>query len=70
MLLINASNPLSGLTPIWECEGHAHCVVEHHHGFLYLLTDAAKDGQPVEHHYILRCPVNVPLGPRIWEVSG
>ncbi|XP_052197031.1 uncharacterized protein LOC127804246 isoform X2 [Diospyros lotus] len=49
-----------------KCAGLAHCIVEHHQGYLYLFTDAAKEGQPVDHHYLLHSPVNI-SGPRKWE---
>ncbi|OMP02135.1 hypothetical protein COLO4_11319 [Corchorus olitorius] len=29
--------------------------------------DAAKDGQMVDSHYLLRCPVNSPFNPKTWE---
>ncbi|PIA52390.1 hypothetical protein AQUCO_01000335v1, partial [Aquilegia coerulea] len=64
--LINAADPLSGMTLVWECEPQAHCIVEHHQGCLYLFTDAAKGGQPVDSHYLLRCPVE-DSGSRTWE---
>ncbi|KAJ6288567.1 hypothetical protein OIU76_024536 [Salix suchowensis] len=67
VFLINAADPLSGITLVWECEAQAHCIVEHHQGYLYLFTDAAKGGQMVDHHYLLRCPVNASSCPRIWE---
>ncbi|CAK7339455.1 unnamed protein product [Dovyalis caffra] len=67
VFLINAADPLSGMALAWECEAQAHCIVEHHQGYLYLFTDAAKGGQLVDHHYLLRCPVNASSGPRIWE---
>lgn len=54
MYLINAADPLSGMTLVWECEPHAHCIVEHHQGYLYLFTDAARGGEPVDSHYLLR----------------
>lgn len=57
------------MIPVWECEAQSHCVVEHHQGYLYLFTDAAKDGQSVDHHYLLRSPVNCTLNGRKWEVS-
>ena len=66
--MINAAAPLSGLTLVWECEAVAHCIVEHHQGYLYLFTDAAKMGQPVDFHYLLRSPVHT-SAPRKWEVS-
>ncbi|CAH1437447.1 unnamed protein product [Lactuca virosa] len=31
VFLINAADPLSGLTFVWECEACAHCIIEHHH---------------------------------------
>ncbi|KAF8405120.1 hypothetical protein HHK36_010018 [Tetracentron sinense] len=65
--LINANDPLSGMTLAWECEVQAHCIVEHHQGYLYLFTDAAKEGQPVDSHYLLRCPVQASSGSRNWE---
>lgn len=67
VFLINAADPLSGITLVWECEAQAHCIVEHHQGYLYLFTDAARGGQLVDHHYLLRCPVNASSGPSIWE---
>lgn len=67
VFLINAADPFSGLTLVWECEGLAHCIVEHHEGFLYLFTDAAKEGQLVNNHYLLRCPVDGSFPSRIWE---
>ncbi|KAL7101258.1 hypothetical protein ACP275_08G044200 [Erythranthe tilingii] len=65
--LINAADPLSGLTLVWECEPNTHCIVEHHQGYLYLFTDAAMQGQPVDHHYLLRSPVTSSCIPRNWE---
>ncbi|OVA10529.1 Peptidase S9 [Macleaya cordata] len=64
--LINAADPLSGMKLVYECEPHAHCIVEHHRGYLYLFTDAAKEGQPVDFHYLLCCPVEVSES-RNWE---
>ncbi|KAH7843110.1 hypothetical protein Vadar_012745 [Vaccinium darrowii] len=66
VFLINAADPLSGLTSVWECEALAHCIVEHHQGYLYLFTDAAKEGQPVDCHYLIRSPVHT-SAPRKWE---
>ncbi|XP_028117145.1 uncharacterized protein LOC114314839 isoform X1 [Camellia sinensis] len=66
VFLINAADPLSGLTLVWECEALAHCIVEHHKGFLYLFTDAAKGGQPVDYHYLLCSSVDI-SAPRKWE---
>ncbi|CAI9110073.1 OLC1v1010037C1 [Oldenlandia corymbosa var. corymbosa] len=67
VFLINAADPLSGMTLVWECEAKAHCIVEHHQGYLYLFTDAAKAGQLVDNHYLLRSLVKSPPGPRRWE---
>lgn len=67
VFLINAADPFSGLTLVWECEGLAHCIVEHHEGFLYLFTDAAKEGQEADNHYLLRCPVDASFPSRTWE---
>jgi len=58
------------MTLVWECQGLAHCIVEHHQGYLYLFTDATKEGQSVDYHYLLHCPVDASSSPRIWEVSG
>ncbi|XP_043699996.1 protease 2 isoform X3 [Telopea speciosissima] len=66
VFLINSADPLSGMTLVWECEAQAHCIVEHHRGFLYLFTDAAKDGQPVDSHYLLCSPVETSSS-RSWE---
>ncbi|GLT75252.1 hypothetical protein SLA2020_469880 [Shorea laevis] len=67
VFLINAADPSSGMTLVWECEGISHCIVEHHQGYLYLFTDAAKDGQLVDSHYLLCSPVVASSNPRIWE---
>ncbi|XP_012079141.1 protease 2 isoform X2 [Jatropha curcas] len=67
VFLINAADPLSGMTLVWECEGQAHCIIEHHQGYLYLFTDAAKEGQLVDHHYLLCSPVSSSSSSRIWE---
>ncbi|XP_031107820.1 uncharacterized protein LOC116012429 isoform X1 [Ipomoea triloba] len=67
VFLIDASEPLSGLKLVWECEGQAHCIVEHHQGYLYLFTNAAKNGQSVDSHYLLRAPVNYPFDQKKWE---
>ncbi|KAK9129655.1 hypothetical protein Sjap_010142 [Stephania japonica] len=64
--LINAMDPLSGMTLVWESEPQSHCVVEHHRGCLYLFTDADKEGEPVNSHYLLRCPVET-SGSKSWE---
>ncbi|XP_050207993.1 uncharacterized protein LOC126657362 [Mercurialis annua] len=67
VFLTNAADPLSGLTLVWECEAQAHCIIEHHHGYLYLFTDAAKDGRAVDYHYLLCSPLDASSSPRIWE---
>ncbi|XP_022775236.1 uncharacterized protein LOC111317139 isoform X2 [Durio zibethinus] len=67
VFLINAADPFSGMTLVWESEGIVHCILEHHQGYLYLFTDAAKDGQIVDSHYLLRSPVDSSSNPRIWE---
>ncbi|KAH6833743.1 Prolyl oligopeptidase family protein [Perilla frutescens var. hirtella] len=67
VFLINAADPLSGMTLVWEGESNTHCIIEHHQGYLYLFTDAAMQGQPVDHHYLLRSPVASPCSPRNWE---
>ncbi|KAM0032180.1 putative oligopeptidase B [Helianthus debilis subsp. tardiflorus] len=64
--LINAADPLSGLTLVWECEACAHCIIEHHQGYLYLFTDADRGAQSVDCHYLLRSPL-YSSGPRKWE---
>lgn len=55
------------MTLIWEGEPNTHCIIEHHQGYLYLFTDAAMQGQPVDHHYLLRSPVASSCSPRNWE---
>ncbi|TQD95877.1 hypothetical protein C1H46_018515 [Malus baccata] len=52
------ANPLSGVNLVWECNGIAHGILEHHQGFLYLFTDAAKADQSVDYHYLLRSPLH------------
>ncbi|XP_019711275.1 uncharacterized protein [Elaeis guineensis] len=59
--LINAADPFSGMTLVWESEPHVHCAIEHHRGYIYLLTNAARGGVAVDSHYLLR---------RIAEASG
>ncbi|PKA54322.1 oligopeptidase B [Apostasia shenzhenica] len=63
--LINAADPLSGMILVWEGEPHAHCIVEHHQGYLYLFTDAARGGIPVDSHYLLRA--SLASNPWTWE---
>lgn len=58
---------MSGLSLVWQCEGIAHCILEHHQGYLFLFTDAAKEGQSVDNHYLLRSPVDSSSSPRRWE---
>ncbi|CAI0374400.1 unnamed protein product [Linum tenue] len=67
VFLINAADPLSGMTLVWECGAPVHCIVEHHRGYLYLFTDAAKEGRLVDHYYLLHSPVDASSGPRVWE---
>lgn len=67
VFLINAAAPLSGLSLVWQCEGIAHCILEHHQGYLFLFTDAAKEGQSVDNHFLLRSPVDSSSSPRRWE---
>ncbi|RXI07244.1 hypothetical protein DVH24_026380 [Malus domestica] len=52
------ANPLSGVNLVWECNGIAHGILEHHQGFLYLFTDAAKADQSVDYHYLFRSPLH------------
>lgn len=70
MFLINAADPLSGVNLVWECEGISHGILEHHQGYLYLFTDAAKEGQSVDYHYLLRSHLDSSSSPRTWEVCG
>ncbi|CAI9270113.1 unnamed protein product [Lactuca saligna] len=49
-----------------ECEACAHCIIEHHQGYLYLFTNANKEGQSVNYHYILCSPLHS-SSPRKWE---
>ncbi|CAI9297960.1 unnamed protein product [Lactuca saligna] len=58
VFLINATDPLSALTLVWECEACAHCIIEHHQGYLYLFTNANKEEQSVNYHYTLRSPLH------------
>ncbi|KAI3766594.1 hypothetical protein L2E82_16658 [Cichorium intybus] len=57
---------LSGLTLVWECEASAHCIIEHHQGYLYLFTNADKNGQSVNYLYLLRSHLHS-SSPRKWE---
>ncbi|XP_073006031.1 uncharacterized protein [Typha latifolia] len=65
--LIKAAEPLSGMTLVWECEPQVHCIIEHHRGYLYLFTDAARGGVPVDSHYLLRCDAES-SGSKNWEI--
>lgn len=65
--MINAADPLSGVTLVWECEPHVHCAIEHHQGYIYLFTNAARGGVPVDSHYLLR-RVAEASGSNNWEV--
>lgn len=67
--LIRASDPLSRMTLVWEGESQVHCIVEHHHGHLYLFTDAAREGVCVNSHYLMQCDVESP-GPKSWKVCA
>jgi len=66
--LINASDPLSQMTLVWEGESQVHCIVEHHRGHLYLFTDAAREGVPVDSHYVIQSVVES-SGPNSWKVQ-
>lgn len=57
------------MTLVWECDALAHCIIEHHQGYLYLFTDAPKGGKSVDYHYLLCSPVDDPSNPRTWEVG-
>ncbi|KAK6931502.1 hypothetical protein RJ641_003295, partial [Dillenia turbinata] len=61
VFLINATDHFAGLKLVWECEALAHCIVEHHRGY------AAKEGLPVDNHYLFCCPVEVSSSPGRWE---
>ncbi|GAB4848923.1 hypothetical protein Ancab_003735 [Ancistrocladus abbreviatus] len=67
VFLINSADPLSGMTLVWEGEAFVHCIVEHHQGQLYLFTDTAKGGQPVDNHHLLCSPVEAAAGQRQWK---
>ncbi|KAF8781187.1 hypothetical protein HU200_001167 [Digitaria exilis] len=64
--LIKASDPLSQMKLVWEGESQVHCIVEHHHGRLYLFTDAAREGAPVDSHYLMQTDVES-SGPKSWK---
>lgn len=67
--MIDAADPLSSMELIWECEGLAHCIMEHHLGYLYLFTDANKSHEAVDSHYLLRSPLKGDSTSRTWEVG-
>ncbi|KAM0853900.1 hypothetical protein ACQ4PT_050762 [Festuca glaucescens] len=64
--LIKGSDPLSRMTLVWEGESQVHCIVEHHHGRLYLFTDASREGVRVNSHYLMQSDVESP-GPKSWK---
>ncbi|KAL9259667.1 hypothetical protein AKJ16_DCAP05655 [Drosera capensis] len=49
-LLLDSADPLSGMRLVWEGEAFVHCIVKHHHGYLFLFTDAAEKGQLADNH--------------------
>jgi protease II len=51
---------------VWEGESQVHCIVEHHHGRLYLFTDAAREGVRVNSHYLMQSDAESP-GPKSWK---
>ena len=55
------------MTLVWEGESQVHCIVEHHHGRLYLFTDAAREGVRVNSHYLMQSDVES-AGPKSWKV--
>ncbi|CAM8882421.1 unnamed protein product [Rhodiola kirilowii] len=67
VFLINAADPMSDMTLVWEGEPHVHCVVKHHQGHLYLFTNACRQGKPVDDHYILRKPLDATSDINKWE---
>jgi hypothetical protein len=52
---------------VWDYESEVDCILEHHQGYLYMFTDAPRDGKPSDGHYLLRCPV-VACDSGDWEV--
>ncbi|KAH9311848.1 hypothetical protein KI387_026883, partial [Taxus chinensis] len=52
--LLDTTDLGTGLYKVWECESDVHSLLEHHHGYLYMFTDAPRDGNPVDGHYLLR----------------
>ncbi|KAL4563690.1 hypothetical protein LXL04_027735 [Taraxacum kok-saghyz] len=69
VFLINAVDLLSGLTLIWECEPCAHCIIEHHQGYLYFFTNADRNGQSVNYYYILRSCLHSSNSKKVGECS-
>ncbi|GAB2227287.1 hypothetical protein Droror1_Dr00009103 [Drosera rotundifolia] len=67
VFLLDSADPLSGMRLVWEGEAFVHCIVEHHRGYLFLFTDAAKEGQLADNHCLLRSPVGDNSGQRKWE---
>lgn len=57
------------MTLVWECSMNAHCIIEHHQGYLYLFTNVDNQGQQIDHHYLLQSTVDPSCYPRKWEVS-
>ncbi|KAM0827069.1 hypothetical protein ACQ4PT_068435 [Festuca glaucescens] len=55
------------MTLVWEGESQVHCIVEHHHGRLYLFTDASREGVHVNSHYLMQSDVESP-GPKSWKM--
>lgn len=55
------------MTLVWECDALAHCIIEHHQGYLYLFTDSPKGSKSVDNHYLLCSSVNDSSNPRKWE---
>ncbi|XP_059069028.1 uncharacterized protein LOC131067560 isoform X2 [Cryptomeria japonica] len=55
--ILDTMNLGAGLHKVWECDPNVHCLLEHHQGYLYMFTDAPRDGNSVDGHYLLRRPV-------------
>jgi len=63
---LNATSLGAGMHKVWDYKSKVDCILEHHQGYLYMFTDAPRDGKPIDGHYLLRCPI-VACDSGVWE---
>lgn len=63
--LVDARNPGGGVRIVEPRRSEVEYFVEHHDGFLYILTNAG----PSPNYRLVRCPVQTPAS-KHWEVNS